>query len=273
MNAIELLSDIIAQGTTVSAVSYRSMPGCDWLVQHGYLQEAGIISSVQCSECDTPHDAEILFEGDRYGYFCPELGFVPLELNDLTGLTPNLSSLVERLADGFSARRRKATPLHGQTWRIGAVETDHGNVMLYFHPCLQSEEDARGLTEALAREMKSPWQLVVTATGRLPVEGLVIGSLVDLVGLDEGDGRLVTAIDLHAALGIPQSKKSGRPSHRGPQLKGLIQERIINNQALPGRNEEAEAVLGLFEKNNPGSKPPSLSSVKDYVTKVRSVGF
>lgn len=273
MNAIELLCDIIAQGTLASAASYRANEGYSELLGHGYLQEAGIISSVTCAECDVAHDAEIIFESDQYGYFCPELGFVPVARDDIVGLTPSLPSLIERLAEGFTCKRRKATPLHGQTWRIGALESEHGDVMLYFHPRLLSEDDARGLTEALAREMNSPWQLIVTAKGWLPIEQTIVVSLIDLVELDSEDGRLIPKMDLHAALGIPQGKKNGRPNQFGSQLRDLIQDRIINGQALPGRNEEAEAVLELFEKDNLGNKPPSLSSVKDYVTKVRSAGF
>lgn len=183
---------------------------------------------------------------------------------------PNLPLLIERLADGFAYKRRKATPLHGQTWRIGAVTTDHGDVVLYFHPRLHSEDDARNLAEALAREMKSPWRLIVTAEGKLPVEQDLIVTLGDLVELNQQDGRLVPAIDLLAALGIPEGKKGGRPNQFGSRLRELIQDRIANGNALPGRNEEAKAVMALLEKENPDNKQPSLSSVKDYVTKVRS---
>lgn len=273
MNAIDLLCDVIAQGTMASAASYWSVNGYDRLVQHGYLQEAGIISSVLCAQCHTPHDAEIVFEGDRYGYFCPDLGFIPIELNGLTGLSPNLPLLVDRLADCFSRKRSKATPVHGQTWRIGAVETDHGDAVLYFHPRLQGGDDACRLTEALGREVRSPWQLVVTAIGWLPVGQVVIITLSDLVELDVEDGVLIPIIDLHAVFGIPQRRSGGRPSHFGRRLKVLIQDRITKGNALPGRNEEAKAVLALFEKDNPGGKPPSLSSVKEYVTRVRSGSF
>jgi len=39
---------------------------------------------------------------------------------------------------------------------------------------------------------------------------------------------------------------------------------------LAGRNEEARAVLSDFKQSNPHMKPPSLSSVQDYVSKVRA---
>jgi hypothetical protein len=270
LSSLALLGEIIAQGTMASAATYRSASHYRLLTKHGYLGEAGIVSSVVCSECDNPHDAEIVYEGNQYGYFCPDLGFVSLQRQDIVRLEPSLHLLIERLADCFACKRRKATPLHGRTWRIGAMATDHGDVALYFHPLLRSEDDARNLAEALAREMSSPWRLIVTAEGGLPTEGALTISLGDLVELDPQDGRLILTMDLHAAFDIPKGRKGGRPNTFGPLLQDLIQARIANGQALPGRNEEAKAVLALFEKENPGNEQPSLSSAKTYVTKVRT---
>lgn len=101
----------------------------------------------------------------------------------------------------------------------------------------------------------------------------MIVPLSDLVELDVEDGLLVPMTDLHAVLGIPERRSGGRPSHFGPQLRDLIQDRITKGHALSGRNNEAKAVLALFEKDSTKNKPPSLSSVKEYVTRVRSAGF
>ena len=113
MTAIELLCEIVAQGGKASAATFSKQPGHQTLLRYGYVRESGVVQAVACYECEEPHDAEIVFEAGRYGYFCPEIGFVPVEPAMIAGLQPDLPAIVSRLADAFECNRRKTTPLHG----------------------------------------------------------------------------------------------------------------------------------------------------------------
>jgi hypothetical protein len=94
-------------------------PALNGLLRGGHVVESGVVQSIACTECDTLHDAEIIYEQDRYGYYCPELGFIPVTRDRIRGLKPDLAMVVSGLADAMECRRRKKTPLQGETWRLG----------------------------------------------------------------------------------------------------------------------------------------------------------
>ena len=270
MNALSLLCELIAQGGKASATLYSDNPDFSALLRHGYLRESGLVASVVCNDCEEAHAAPVVFEGGRYGHYCSDLGFVPLEKASLSVVLPEMPRLIDRLADVWECKRRRTSPLIDRTWRIGAAASDTGDVMLYFHPRLRDEDDARALSDALAREVRSPWRLVITAEGRLPVAETQIVDLSELVELDPYSGQLVPVADPVALVGAPTAKKAGAPNRYGEMLSMLIRARITAGEALSGRNEEAKAVLALFSEQNPGATPPSLPTVKSYVTKERA---
>ncbi len=113
-------------------------------------------------------------------------------------------------------------------------------------------------------------QRLVTAEGALTAHGAITVSLSELVELDAKDGRLVPRTDLGVLVGVPERKAGAAPNRFGPLITGLIEARINNRQSLPGRNEEAKAVLKAFEHEHPDLNLPSLSSVKSYLSKIRS---
>ncbi len=228
------------------------------------------MASVVCNNCDEPHSAPVVTEDGSYGHYCPDIGFVPLDRTYLQAVLPDFPQVIDRLADAFDCRQRKISALHGQTWRIGSVETASEPVMLYFHPTLQSEDEARDLQNALGREVRSEWRLVVTSRGTLPMAELVAVRLDDLVEMDVETGLLRGVSDPGTLAGVPRRNPGGRPSAYGPVISRLIEERINNGQAVKGRNKEAEAVLNLYLQRNPDKSAPSLSSVKEYVTKLRT---
>lgn len=228
-----------------------------------------MISSIACAECNDPHTAQIVFEDGAYGYFCPDLGFASLAREQLSKVTPDIPCLVDQLADAFDCKRRKAKPVHGETWRIGAVSTDQGDIVLYFQPRLSDEDDSRQLAEALSREVHAPWRLVISAEGQLLILGATTVALSDVVEVSPLDGCLVPLIDPCTLVGVPKGKSSGAPNRYGELLTALIQSRSDSGQNLTGRNEEAKAVLAIFERTYPNQKPPSISRMQDYVTKVR----
>lgn len=270
MSAATLLCEIIAQGGKVASNFYIGDRDFAALVTYGFLREEGVLASVVCDECDAPHSALVVYEDDGYCYFCPELGFLPLDTAYLTAILPDIPTLISRFVDVFACRQRKSSSLYGQTWRIGMVETAAASVMVYFHPTLDTEDDARDLQSALAREARSEWRLVVTAQGTLPMDGIAVVHLDDLVEIDTENGALRAIADLGILAGVPRKNLGGRPSVHGPMILNIIEERIGNGEALRGRNKEADAVLDLFARRNPREKAPSRSSVRDYVTKVRT---
>lgn len=270
MSAVGLLCEVIAQGVKASSEPLRGNPEYSLLMELGYLRETGVVSSVVCLDCDQPHDAEVVFVDGRYGYFCPDLGFVPVSRPALQGVTADVPKLIKHLADAFDCKRWKRTPVLNRTWRIGAVDTDHGDVMLYFQPRLRSEEDTRALGAALSNEVRSTWRLIVTAVGTLPVHGAATVLLSDLVDFEVQSGRFVPVAAPCTLVGVPSKNSGGAPNRFGVVLTAIIEDRVKNGLAVTVRNAEAKAVLAQFQKENPDARPPSLSSVKDYVTKFRS---
>lgn len=270
MNAVALLSEIIARGGNTSAGFHRDNPAFAAFLRHGYLRHAGVVASVVCDDCEEPHAAPVLFDDGRYGYVCPDLGFVPQDREDLQAVQPDLSLLIDRLAQALDCKKTKASPLHGQTWRIGAVAQDAGEVMLYFQPRLQDEEDAGDLTRALSHEVRSQWRLVVTALGNLPVAGAQTVELGDLAEIDTETGALRILAEPADLVAMPRKNSGGRPSEYGASLSALITARKKSGTSLSGRNAEAHAVLADFQQEYPDRTPPSLSTVRDHVTKSRS---
>ena len=269
MSAVALLANVICHGGKVRVASLGQDQDVRALLARGLLRKAGVVSSVVCMDCENAHAAEVIFDRDAYCHYCPDLGFVTLERPDIAAVEPDLPVLIERLAEAFACARRKATPVHGNTWRIGAVQTDHGDITLYFHPRLREEDDARELADALSREIASAWRIVVTACGTLPVSGAVSVGLVELVALSPSGNSLKPAVDLHAIVGVPASAKTGAPNRFREKCMALIETRLRTRQAKSGRNEEAKAVHALLIADL-GSDAPSLPTVKAYVTKARS---
>lgn len=269
MSAVDLLGDVICRIGKVGVAALGQKRDVRALLASGLLREAGVVSSVVCMECENAHAAEVIFEEGEYGHFCPDSGFVKLERLDIVAVEADLPTLIERLAEAFACTRRKATPVHGNTWRIGAVKTDHGDITLYFRPQLRDAEDARELSDALSREITSAWRIVVSACGQLPVSGAATLALVELVTLSPTGESLEPAVDLPAVVGVPASAKSGTPNRFRKKCMTLVLARLKTGQALSGRNAEAKAVLSLLQAEL-GADAPSLATVKKYVSEART---
>ncbi|MDF1856498.1 hypothetical protein [Pseudooceanicola sp.] len=267
MKPLSLLCEIIAQGGRASAAFYHDNLFFEALLRYGYLRESGVVASVVCSECDTGHSAPVVVENGRYGYYCPDLGFSPLDRACLRAVLPDLPRLIERLSEALDCKRRKASTIYGQTRRIGAVEADGHAITLYFHPRLQGEDDARDLDRALSLEVRSPWRLIVTAIGTLRLEAAEAVRLDDLAELDVETGVLRILAQPADLLGIPCKNKGGRPSDYGPILATIISSRIQSGEALVGINAEAKAIRAEFKAGYPDIPVPSLSTVKRHLLK------
>lgn len=269
MTAISLLCEILAQGAKASAETYRPKPGYQALLSSGLVQETGLVQSTHCVDCDHAHDAEVVFEGGQYGYFCPQIGFVPVDRSKLIAVRPEPKNIVQGLADAFGCRRRKTTPIHGQTWRVGAVETPGGDATIYLHPRLRSSEDLQDLETALRREVRSPFRLILTAEGALMVLETKTVRLDGVVELDPLLNTMVPIADVLAIVDAPIKSSGGRPNQYGGKLDRIILARSQYRQALSGHNEEAKAIRDVFREQYPNEKPPSLPTIKRYLTKAQ----
>ncbi|SHE87297.1 hypothetical protein SAMN05444273_1035 [Litoreibacter ascidiaceicola] len=269
MSAAARLCDIIAQGGKVSADFDGGDDGLTALARHGYLREAGVLASVVCDECDAPHSAPVVYEADEYGHYCPDLGFLKLDPTRLAAFSPDVPKLIDRLSEALGCRQRKSSSVYGETWRIGAAQTEAAAVMLYFHPTLATEENARELHHALAREARSEWRLVVTAQGALPIAGLPTVRLDELAEINLTTGALRVIADPGVLAGLPRKNPGGRPSVHGDVLRPLIEGRIRDGAAVVGVNAEAGEVRDVFEALFPNRPIPSASAIKRYIREAR----
>jgi len=270
LNAVDLFAVLLAQRGCVHGVGYAAFPAYDDLIKAGLIEESGMVSSIICDECDSPHDAKIVFEGSEYGYYCPELGFVSKPRSELVAVQPNLGAFVSQIADALGCKRRKSSPLDADTWRIGAIESTAGDVVLYLHPTLQDARDIGDVQAALASEVKSPFGVIITSSGTLTAPPFVTAQLEDVLSFDKKAGKLIVVTDIHTIAGVPEQRTGGRPNDYRKPLSDLITLRASQGRTLQGRNAEAKALQAEFAVQFPDIKCPSLPTVLRYVTKIRS---
>jgi len=270
LDAVDLFATLLAQRSTALKSVYSALPAYDHLIKAGLIEDAGVVSSTLCGECDHPHDAGIVFENEGYGYYCPAFGFIPTPRSDLIAARPNVSAFVTQIADHLNCKRRKSTPLHGDIWRIGAIDTPAGDVTLYLAPNMQDSNDVRGVQSALVDEVKSAFGLVLTATGGLSVPPYITVQLLDILSVDPKTGKLTVTANLETIVGVPQQRGGGRPNDYKEPLTELSRIRASQGRALIGRNEEAKALQAEFTAQFPNKKTPSIQTVKKFVTAFRS---
>jgi len=270
LNAVDLFATLLAQRGRVRSVEYSSLPAYDDLIKSGLIEKTGVVSSVICDECEYPHDAKISFEGSQYGYHCPDLGFISKPRAELIAIQPNLGAFAAQIADALACKRRKSSPVDKDTWRIGAIDSPAGDVVLYLHPTLMDAPDIRDLQAALAGEMKSPFGVVLTSNGTLSMRPYETAQLHDVLSFDTIAGKLVVVADLRAIAGVPEQRIGGRPNDYRKPLSDLIARRASQGRTLQGRNTEAKALQAEFQIQYPDIKCPSLPTVKRYVSEVKS---
>ncbi|MBB95954.1 MAG: hypothetical protein CML68_15350 [Rhodobacteraceae bacterium] len=270
MNAASRLCEIIAQGGKVSPDFYDDDRNFAAFKQHGFMREAGVLASVVCDQCSEMHSAPVVYDQLGHGYYCPELGLVELAPEQVIAYLPDLPFLIGKLADLLDCKQRKASPLRGQTWRIGAVTAASEQIMLFFHPRLQTEDDARQLQDALSRQARSRWQLVLASQGTWPMAEIATARLDEVVALDGETGALCLLVDPTTLVGAPRVSTGGRPSSYATRLKSLITARIERGEMVDGLNAEAAQLRAEFASAYPTETPPSLATVKRHVKAART---
>lgn len=266
MDAIELFANLIAQRGKTCAGQYADTPAFRQLVDVRLIQETGVVQSICCEDCDQPHDAAVAYEDGQYGYFCPDLGFIAKDRSELVAITPDIKSFVENLADDLICKRRKSKPISGETWRVGAVETHAGDVVVHFHPVLQDSHDVNELKSALAKEVSSRFGIVITASGSLTIQPFETMSLKDIVCFNPSKRKFTIDMDIEAIVGVPQVNKGGRPSVHKANIEKIIEVRNREGRSLEGQNAEAKAIRAEYQALFPNKPPPSLSTIKTYIS-------
>lgn len=270
MNAVDLFATLLAQRRRVRSVKYSSIPAYNDLIKAGLIKEAGVVSSILCDDCSTPHDATVVYENKLYGHYCPDLGFIPKARSDLIAAQPNLSVFVTQIAEHTNCKRRKSTALEGDTWRIGAIDTPAGDVVLYLTPKMQDAQDVKAFQSAISGEVKSPFGIVLTSIGTLSVAPYITVQVQDIIDLEPTTGTLAVVADIEGVAGVPQKNNGGRPNEYTKTLNELSAIRQKEGRTLKGRNEEATALRGEYKVKFPNQNCPSLSRVKTFVTNYRS---
>jgi len=267
VDATRLLAEILAQRTPVSAAQYQSDPALTPLMDFGFVQEAGLVRSVLCNDCDQPHDAEVVFEEKHYGIHCPDLGFIARDRSGLVAIQPKIGHLVKCLAASLNCKRTKSTPIQGQTWRVGVVSYPSADITVYVQPTLDDASDLRALEACLARKPKMQFGIVLTARGELHCPPLRTLRIEDCLTFDATAGSFQFDVDLLSSAGAPLTRQGGRPSPYQAILSKLIAKRRSAGTALPGTNEEARAILEAIKSMCPDQRAPALSTIKRAIAK------
>ncbi|MEP3947112.1 hypothetical protein [Ascidiaceihabitans sp.] len=268
LNAVDLFATLLVQRGRVAASQYSALPAYAQLFEAGLIEESGVVPSVLCDECNQPHDTAVIYEASQYGYHCPDLDFMPIARPELIAAQVNLGAAVAQLANHLNCKRRKSTPLTNDIWRIGAIDTPAGDVVLYLKPTMQDAQDVHDFGAALAGEIKSSFGIVLTANGGLHLPPYATVSLQDVLSMEAAE--LTVVADLMTIAGVPEIRTGGRPSDYKTPLNELIAMRENQGLALEGRNAEAKALQAEFKAQFPNTKCPSLSIIKKYVTNARS---
>jgi len=270
LEAVQLYSAIVAQRGKLAANLISQLPAYKSLLDCGFIQKKGIIQSVLCDQCDAPHDAEIVFEDARYGYYCPDLGFVPKSRSELKAVKANIDKFVSSFAEHLEVKRRKTTPIADDIWRIGVLSSLNSDLVVYFCPTLRDAEDLEACRAALGREVKASYGIIFTALGELELPPYKTVNLTEALSFDAASKTFILDFDLFELAGVPVSQTGGRPSTYAKDINMLIEQREKLSIALDGRNDEAKAVLAAFKEQFPNKPPPALSTVKRYVSEFRS---
>lgn len=265
MDPVKLLCEFIAQEAIVAARLYRDDAGYGALLDAGLILREGVVRTVLCDDCDIPHEAPVEYENGTEGYYCPDLGFMPLERAEIVAIRPDLESLVVQLGAALGCDLGGAAQLGPRTWRIGLVDTPGGRAAVYLHPRLLSGDDLDALETALRKELRRDYVLILTACGSLPYRDAVTLNLAQMVKLNVSPTRLTPIASVADAVGSPPKPTGGRPSEYGHLLKALIEERIRSGAAHGTINAEALGVRAAFEAAYPDKPLPSDSTIKRYI--------
>ncbi len=93
--------------------------------------------------------------------------------------------------------------------------------------------------------------------------------LDEVVELDVVSGEIVQITNVRTIVDAPPKRSGGRPNQFGEKLEQIILTRSQSGQSLSGHNAEARAIRDLFYDQFPNERPPSVPTIKRYLTKTQ----
>ncbi|MDF1679026.1 hypothetical protein [Ponticaulis sp.] len=271
MDAVAIFAQLVSQREKVLARSYSHHAAFHDLIKAGLIEETGVVSSIICDECDQPHESAITYQDSQYGYFCYDLGFIKLSRAEIVSVKPNIKTFVAQIAGRENCKRRKPTPLEGETWRIGGLETAGGDVTIFFQPRMVDVKDVRSFESSLKRDVRTSLGIILTSAGVLSVPPYITTSIQDVLNFDLKTGCFFFDVEPSSIAGVSETRTGGRPNEYKETLTILFHERAADGRSLSGRNQEADAILDEYNDRFPEEKKtPHKSIVRKFVTDVRS---
>ena len=180
----------------------------------------------------------------------------------MMAVRPNIVRLVADLARDLGCKRCKSTPILGETWRIGVIDGSVASVAVYFHPRLRDGHDLKTMQDALTRETRTQFGVVITTAGELSAPLFQTVLLEECLTFDAEVGQFTVDSDLPMIAGVPVKNTGGRPSPYAENLARIISMRKVSGKTLPGVNEEARAILEDYQTLYEGEQTPSESAIK-----------
>ena len=269
MSAISLLCEIVCQDGKAPMTALRNTLAFCQLKALDFVKPGGLATSLVCEACDAPHDAEIVYQDESYGHYCPELGFVPTQCSDIETCRANLEPFLSAVSRALGCKHPKPRRLSGSSWRVGRCDSQGGEIAVYFHPSLEAEADISALEAILGKEVKARYTLVLTAKGTAPVPAAHVVELAEIVAISQDASGVEIDIDPGELVGAPRLNGGGAPNQWAALLVPLIKARAEAGIALAGLNEEARVLQQLCKEKH-GRSPKSLNTAKGYLSQYRT---
>ena len=263
-NNIDLLNAILSSDErTVRGAAFANTAGLEPLVIAGVLVPAGHVEAVLCSDCDTPHFAEVRQIGGQLGWLCPEAGFILAKPTSVAAYEIRRDTLALRLhtAIGAKSHPKPWPPNEPILWQLGECNFDRWTISVCLVPNIGEptilDEAARFLKQVRGRPHATA---LLTNDARdlgsvLSKEDMAVIPLANVASLNV-DGNFAVDIDALARWALPrrllQPKGPGRP----PLMRSLIHKTLA---LLEAEGFEAESDRALEDEVRKRMKPKPLA--------------
>ncbi len=260
-----------------SLVEYKRRAGFAALQANGLVEDAGLLKSVRCDECDQSHDALIIYSDDEgtYGWNCYDCGFIPIAKHRIGAVRVSLPSLVAALASSLVCRNLLGRALiDGVLWRVGVFDRAGHDIGVYLATRIGSIGEAQRCAGVISAEPRRTYRVLITPELEnirgFQVAGCSFAKLDEVASIDPALGVIVSPGRLAAIAGIPTVRAGGRPSPYQPMLDQVIETRHRDGQALDAINAEERAIRKVWPSLNRSGGSPSESVVKRAITSFRA---
>lgn len=261
MNSIGLLSGILAsRNLLIRGAAFGSEERLAPLIAAGILLPAGHVASVLCTECETPHVADIESAADRPGWYCLEAGFVPAESVSISAFQVRIDVLAEALRTALGTTRPAAPAPTDvpRLWSIGSFDLGEFSVAVCFAPNLADASNLNELVRYLSTPRGHPHgSAILTNESRefgailLPNAARII-PLGDVCSLND-DGCLAVDRNDLARRALPNRllhpPQPGRPRTKRDRAREVLAD-LDSQGKLDGLSERAQYQMVRTELRN-----------------------